>query len=748
MRLHRGAQEAMWTLATALLSIGAGCWVLKIWRADLRIPLKPEGDTYLVLTAIKGMLENGWYLANPALGAPHGQNVSDFGGFNGDSVNWLILRVLGFFIHDAATLLNVFYLLGFGLVGGAAYLVLRNVGVSRLTGLALSVFYANLSFHFTHGEGHLMLSAYFAVPAGAWLVLRVLTGRPLISRREGAGLRKWLTPLNAGTIAAVVVVGGGTLYYAIFTLLLLIFATPVRAIAVRSWRSLLSGAGAMMAVGIVLVINLAPAIAYRLANGPNLAVAVRSAYESELYSFSLTRLVAMVAGHRIDYLSDLGNSVARNSLTTGEGEVLGVVLGVTLLAMIGMVLVWLIRGTGATGPRAPMTNATLMGALLVFLLGTTGGVGALIANVVSPQIRVWGRLTPFLALFCIIILAFGVDWGRRQLVRVDSRRVLSSILPLLVVGIAIIDQTSPANIPDYSGGPARWNADARFVQQIEQAVPPGSQILQLPLHEFPEAGGVNGMGDYDHLTGYAHSTNLRWSYGSVKGRGGDWSAAAKNLPLATLLPAAATAGFAGAWVDNAAYTGGGRVIRARIQRIVGTSVRPIVSPDGRRAFYDLRPLAAQVAGVTTAPERRAIGDALVNPTTMDFGQGFYLFEQDGARTWHWATNDAVMTIANNGSTSQQAKWAGTLIGASGAKTTISANGRTLGTFATGTAGHRVSLRLTVPAGGLLVRFTTIGTDLGPQNNDPRSLYFQVANARITNDAFAVLTRALASSRGR
>ena len=745
LRTHRGVQESVWALATAILSIGAGCWVLKIWRGDLRVPLAPGGDSYLSLSAVKAMLEQGWYLATPALGAPHGQNLSDFGGFNGDNVDWLILRFMGFFVHDPALLLNLFFLLGFGLVGAAAYLVLRDVGVSRLTGLALSVFYANLSFHFTHAEGHLMLSAYFAVPAGIWLVLRVLTGRGLIRRREGRGFRQWLTPLNAGTVVAVIAVGGSTLYFAVFTLLLLLFSCPIRAIAVRSWRALVPGALAFVGVGVVLLLNLAPGIAYRIANGPNLAVAARSAYESELYSFSLVRLVFLVSGHRWGYLSDLGNRVAAGSLTVGEGETLGVILGTTLLAIIGVMLVWIIRGQGARGPRAATTNAVVMSALLVFLLGTTGGVGAIIANLVSPQIRAWGRLTPFLALLCIIILAFAVDWCRRRLAKIERRHVLSTILPLVVAGIAIIDQTSPSNIPDYVGGAARWNTEKAFVQGIETAVPPGSDILQVPLHEFPEAGGVNGMGDYDHLVGYVHSNDLRWSYGAVKGRDGDWSAAAMTLPLDQLLPAAATAGFAGVWVDNAAYKDNGRKTDRQVQAIVGARVRPLREADDRRVFWDLRPLAKRLGAVTTQSQQASIAAALVNPTTLEFGQGFYLLEVDGARTWHWADKDATMTIANRSSLTQHVHWAGTLIGANDASTTIVAGARTLATVRTGTSGRRVHFTLDVPPGGLPIRFITSGTDLGPQNGDSRSLYVEVSNATINNLAYTTLRRARAQA---
>ena len=738
MRAHRGVQETLWTLATAILSIGAGAWVLKLWRGDLRIPLAPGGDTYLGLTAIKSMVENGWYLSTPALGAPHAQNVSDFGGFNGDSISWLILKFMSLFTGDPALLLNLFYLLGFGLAGAVAYLVMRNLGVSRLTGLALSVFYANLSFHFTHGEGHLMLSAYFAVPAGMWLVLRVLAGRPLFRRSTAEGWRSWVTPLNAGTLGAIILAGGCTLYFAVFTLLLLLFATPIRAIASRSWRALLTGAGAFVAVAVVLLLNLSPGIAYRLANGPNLAVAARSAYESELYSFSLTRLVALVSGHRWTYLSDLGNRIAGSSLTTGEGETLGVILGLTFLTMIGMLLVWAIRSTGARGPRGAVINAAVVTAMVAFLLGTTGGVGALIANVISPQIRAWGRITPFLALACLIVLAFAVDWGRRRLARIDRRRVLSTALPLLVAGVAIIDQTSPSNIPDYVGGAARWNTEAAFVQSIETALPSGSTVLQLPFHDFPEAGGVNGMGDYDHIVGYVHSNTLRWSYGAAKGRRDNWTQAAKGVPLREVLTAAAAAGFGGVWVDNAAYKDKGRVMDARVQAIVGSGTPAIHQADGRRVFWPLAPLHRRIAAVTSPAQRATMAAALVDPTTIEVGTGFYQLETDGERIWHWATNDATMTIVNEAPGAQRVRWTAMLTGADDASTTVYAGSKKVAYVRVNTRGVHVNLLLVVPPGGLPLRFVTTGTDLGPQNNDARSLYLQVSDPAVHNLAYPLV----------
>ena len=218
-----------------------------------------------------------------------------------------------------------------------------------------------------------------------------------------------------------------------------------------------------------------------------------------------------------------------------------------------------------------------------------------------------------------------------------------------------------------------------------------------------------------------------------------------TLPLDQLLPAAATAGFAGVWVDNAAYKDNGRKTDRQVQAIVGARVRPLREADDRRVFWDLRPLAKRLGAVTTQSQQASIAAALVNPTTLEFGQGFYLLEVDGARTWHWADKDATMTIANRSALTQHVHWAGTLIGANGASTTIVAGDRTLATVRTGTSGRRVQFTLDVPPGGLPIRFITSGTDLGPQNGDSRSLYVQVSNATINNLAYATLRRARAQA---
>ena len=738
-------------MVTTILSVIAAAWVLGLTASSIRVPINAaEGDMLMALSAIKGMLENGWYLVNPALGAPVGQEISDFGALNGDSANWVILRLMGFVITDPVVLLNSFFLLGFALAGGVAYLVLRDLGTRRVTSLALATFYANLSFHFTRGEGHLMLGMYYVAPAAIWLTLRVLTGRPLVRRGEGEGIRSWFTGTNVGTALSVIAIGGSTVYYAFFSLVLLVIASIVRAIATRGWRNFIPGGALIVATGFVLFLNLLPGIAYRIANGANPDLAQRIPHESWLYSFDLTRLVFMVAGHRIDRFSNLGNNVAGNSLTVGEGDILGLVLGITFLLMLAMVAVRLVRGRVGDGARGPLLNSTLMLATTCFLLGTTGGLGAMFAVILTPQIRAWTRITPFLAFLCLLVLAMGVDWARRRIDGAGWRRVLSAVLPLVVGAFALWDGTSPANRPNHAANITEWRGDQEFVDRITDTLPPDSSVLQLPVQPFPEAGGIVQMGDYEHLTGYVHADGLRWSYGAMKGRPGDWTAAAAELPVGQLLPAAATAGFSGLWLDRRGYEDSGASIERQVAALTGLAKPTAESPDGQRVFYDLRPLRARIDATLDDTQRTALAAALLAPVLAKYGQGFYGPEKNEDERWRWATNDAVMTITNASDRAQAVRWTASLRSAIGSTTRIVVNGATVREAMFTAAGQepRISLPLTVPPGGLEVRIETTGQNLGPGKGDPRALYLQVVNPLLIDPTFERAAAALALADGR
>jgi phosphoglycerol transferase len=94
------------------------------------------------------------------------------------------------------------------------------------------------------------------------------------------------------------------------------------------------------------------------------------------------------------------------------------------------------------------------------------------------------------------------------------------------------------------------------MQQVETTFDQDAMIFQLPIVPFPENPPVVNMADYEHLRGHFHSSTLRWSYGCVKGRSGDWQS---SLPTDTklLIAKLRILRFQAVWVDRKGYEDNG-----------------------------------------------------------------------------------------------------------------------------------------------------------------------------------------------
>ncbi len=160
--------RAIWRPCSSLSAIVA--FSLRIWRADLSVPLKYRGDNLVTQMFIQGIRENGWYLHNPRLGMPLPQQMHDYP--MADTLHFVILKLLNWVFHDDGLALNLYSLLCFPLVALSSYFVLRRFRLARLTALAPSVLYACGPYHFCRlfdppvPIGILLVAAYDA-PLGA-----------------------------------------------------------------------------------------------------------------------------------------------------------------------------------------------------------------------------------------------------------------------------------------------------------------------------------------------------------------------------------------------------------------------------------------------------------------------------------------------------------------------------------------------------------------------------------------------------
>ena len=603
----RPLPRALEAAIVAVLALGCAAWALQLWRADLTVPLRyaPVDDTKFYLMLVKGIVEHGWYLANPHLGAPFGQQLSDYPQ-GADNLNLAIVRALALFTSDAALIVNLFFLLTFALVAFVAHLVLRSLGLGRTAAGVVAVLYSLLAYHFFRGESHLLLSAYYAVPLAAYLFLALLDGRPLFTARPAGAPRPlaWASGRSLATIAICVVIGSENLYYATFAAVMLAAATSI-ALAQRRARTAITGLAIVALIAASVGANLAPSLLYRAEHGTNVALERSAAFteqSDEAFSLRLSNLVLPAPGSRIAPLREVA-ATYDHAIAPGYCEAcyasLGTVGTIGFLWLLACVVAALLAGVGVRLTRNPLVRHASVGVIVALVVASVGGIASLIEVFVTADIRAWNRISVFIAFLSLLAAGLLLEVMLARLRRLPSGGALAAGAAVGVLLFGVYDQTSASFVPAYAGEAHTWSSDARFVREIETRLPPGAGVFQLPYVPFPEGYPETPVGDqvatystkYEPLRGYLHSVTLRWSYGAMKGRPSDWSAQLAGQPLSYVLAAATAAGFDGLWVDPAGFEPAkAAAMRTTLEALL--SQAPLVSPLGDLWFFDLRPYRA------------------------------------------------------------------------------------------------------------------------------------------------------------
>jgi phosphoglycerol transferase len=248
--------------------------------------------------------------------------------------------------------------------------------------------------------------------------------------------------------------------------------------------------------------------------------------------------------------------------------------------------------------------------------------------VVEPQFRALNRISVVIAFFAIAALLLLVQRAAQAVPARLRQGALATVATVLLL-IGLWDQVPAHPRPPSDRIDAQYASDRAFVQRIEQALPPGASVLQLPYVAFPEAPPLHKEGTYSQLRGFLHSEHLRWSHGGMRGRESDlWHRTLAQQPVPELLRLATASGFSGIWLDRRATPDQGAQLDSALR---ANGVRfEFQSPDGSLAWYRLPTSAAP----TTSPARL--------PPWL--GKGFYPWERNGNARWAWAAGDADLVV--------------------------------------------------------------------------------------------------------
>jgi phosphoglycerol transferase len=703
MARHEWRHDALLAVVAGVLAILAAGAVLRLWHATPSVPLSYLGDANLYGAVVKATAEHGWYLHNGAIGAPFGQELYDFPLDSSATAPVLWVEVLGLFGLSYGAIVNVFFVSTFAVVAAVAYLVFRELRVARPVAFVCSVLYALAPYHFHRGEDHLYLSAYYAVPLTALLLLRLLGGEPLF-----AG---WRSRRTWSTVALGLAVGTGGLYYAVFAVTLLVAAALVVLVS-QSWRVGAAGLAAAGVVALAVGVQQLPTVVHDLRHGA-VDADPRFPSESEVFGLRIAQLVLPVPNHRLGFLGHAAERYARDAQPSADTDGMGTAATLGLVWLVAIAVGSSLRRRGP--PPAPATAV-----VLVLLVGTTAGVPTLIAYLVTPTIRAWSRMGIVIMFLALLGLAFLLESLGRRLGPRRRRLFLGLLGTVLVLGVA--DQTSNALVPPYGWTKASFRSDAGLVAALERRLPRGALVYQLPYLEFPNANPHprQPLIEYDLYRGYLHSRTLRWSYGALKHSDADWARELRYYPLARTLGGIAAAGVAGVYVDRFGYPDGGLAVEAVLRRVAGP---PLESADRRLAFFDLRAYARALRAGASPARLAALRAATLYPARIAWQPDVWGEERDGRHTWRWTKGaSAEIPIARRHGAPDLA------VVVSATFATYSGSAHVVVGWPDGTArrlvadadGTPVSHRLRLSSGTVVVRVSSDAPLVKPPAPDPRA----------------------------
>lgn len=670
------AREAATYGASVLLTAAAVTKALQLWRADLRVPFTYWGDAVAIAAHSQTVLETGWYEYASRLGAPAGQHYHDFP--TADNLNFLALRVIGLFTSSFGLAMNLYYLLGFIFAAVGAVWFLRQLPVSRTWAVPLSVLYAIAPYHFQRGEAHLWLSSYFVVPLALVVVLRAVRGEPLWGVRAGSW--PWwvraLTGRGASTTVCMAMVVSANSYYGVFVVALLAVGGLASLIRTRAWRRFWGAAAAGVVLVAVLVLNMLPDVLYTRAHGSSASGFVRSASEVEIYALKIAQLVLPIPGHRIDALANIRQTYDSHYPGISENPSLGTAAAVGfVIALVVAVLAVLGARLRSEASRSVAPALVQLSGLitLAVLFATTGGFATFI-SFLTPALRGWNRMSIVIAMLSLGVVGLVGDAVVRAVAgRLPRWRTVVRWSTVPVVGLVLIcgylDQVTPGVLPDYPGTRAQYEADATWVGAVEAALPAGAMVFQYPHQGFPETSPVNGVWDTDQLKPFLHSTSLRWSGASIKGRAStDWGQLVTDEAPSDAAVDLAAAGFTGLLLDRQALGETADEVQSAFTSVLGQPL--VVSADHRHVLYGLTGLAASLTSENGPAAVTARGVQVVRPVMAYPTRDVIVTPTEDGPQWSFPAGSTAVVLDNARSAAVTVRFSATVKPADGAAATV------------------------------------------------------------------------------
>lgn len=604
LKLDNRIKEIIYCLLSGTLALVCTLIIYRVWNMDLSIPIGGyESDIIGAEVCARDIINGDWLYYSHAT---YPYDTAYISGAVGHTFHAVIFKIISLFCKDAIVLVNIYYLLGFFLMGCIAYIALRQVGTATVGSIICAVLYSQLPYHYLRNEIHIYLSAYYLVPLACVVIYNIFSGRYFLNTPDNAqvSFKNLDVKRLMGGCLICVLLGISDIYYsALFAIVcgavsLAVFAKK------KNFRYFLVGLFYVVVIAFVLAMVMLPSKIYGIYNGISGYGMNRYAFEAELYGLKWIYLILPIQGHRISFLSNLRNAFDTELFYNNENTLVSLGLFLSIGLLISIFSIASGKNSSDNGKGEVVRNTGIIN-LVMILCGTVGGIGSVVAVMLTTSIRCYNRICVFIAFFAAVTLAILIDELYRRLNKRISKYICRFAMCLLL-GVGIWEMTTDEyayNRGVYFNG-FTWssnvdevteaiNNDKEFVKNIQAVMPENSNILQLPVVTndlFPNGNPKV----WRHQWKQIFSTGIKWSHGDNSfGRTYQWLQRIKNLPADKLLEAAVSVGFNGIYIDTIGYDGeqAEKIIR-EIEEI--TDAQPIVNPEGDIYFFNITDYAQKV----------------------------------------------------------------------------------------------------------------------------------------------------------
>jgi len=586
------------------------CWLWgKSSWMDMASPVVYSGDVVYEFAHIKafasGQAMPFLFKSIPTLNAPFQANWNDFPFpdliyFPAGALSAIFNLTIG------ASL----YLLLMQVIAGLSFYVSgRLLSYRRDFVLAGAVLFALSPFAFYRNLAHLNLSVYWHIP----LLLLAVTwcDNPLRLK-----LQHKHTALVMVMLAFVA--GLYNPYYLSAFLVLLAFILCGHVIN-RSRRNIILTGGMLIAAILGFLLSNADTLLFALFEGGNPAAVQRELWGLTVYGLRLPDLIFPM-NHRLDLLQELGQKVKVEMYPEYlRGEAQTAYIG--LVSIIGLVWLLVKNTINVAAKRFGQIPIWYWMALCIIAFGIVGGLNYLLGSFGFVLLRATNR-------FSIVLMAIALFFLCEKLPKTRIGKPVF-FLPFLMLALGLFDQIPQRASAGYVKSMlAAVDRDRNVAYQLEKELPGSAMVFQLPVKAFPETFSVHNMQDYDQFRPWLYTKNLRFSYGTVKGRGdADWQLIVESLSVPDMIKQLEQYGFAAVLVNKKAYKDGAQELDAQMQ---SGGCKKILN-DGDFIAFRLNP-----SSKPQLPE--------LEPYQFDYNSGFYWKEGSGSNTGRWAKADAKLAV--------------------------------------------------------------------------------------------------------